>query len=217
MSNSNLAPQRAHALLAGAAGLLAAIALPTAILAQDKPPQQYQVEVIVFLQPAGTSVERPPLPPRPAATDPSDGDEASAPPDGAAPDERLSASAEQSLLPSSFAPPRADRVFDAVSRALSRRGYNVLWHQAWVQPPGQRQGTDLALLAALGQGPTTPALTGSVSLSASRFLHLGVALEWQVDGELAARMDQRRRIRPDEEHYFDHPRLGVISVVRPVD
>lgn len=210
MSISNLAPRRAHALIAWTIGLLAAMVPPAAVMAQDKPPQHYQVEVVIFLQPEGISAERPPLPAMPEL----DGIRLEG---DAAPDDRVDASPGQSLLPPGFAPPRAERSLDAVARALSRRGYDVLWHQAWVQPPGQRQGTDLALLAALGQGATTPALTGSVGLSAGRFLHLGTALEWQVDGALAAKMDQRRRIRPDEEHYFDHPRLGVIAVVRRVD
>jgi hypothetical protein len=210
MSTSKHAPRRAHALIAGAAGLLAAMASPAAALAQDKPPQHYQVEVVIFLQPAGTSAERPPLPAMAAVNGILVESEE-------APDDRADASPGQSTLPPGFSAPRADRSLDAVAHTLSRRGYDVLWHQAWVQPPAQRQGTDLALLAALGQGPSTPSLTGSVSLSAGRFLHLGVALEWQVDGALAAKMDQRRRIRRDEEHYFDHPRLGVIAVVRPVD
>jgi hypothetical protein len=66
MSTSKHAPRRAHALIAGAAGLLAAMASPAAALAQDKPPQHYQVEVVIFLQPARTSAERPPLPAMPA-------------------------------------------------------------------------------------------------------------------------------------------------------
>ncbi|NHA15240.1 CsiV family protein [Thioalkalivibrio sp. XN279] len=217
MSISKLAPRRTHGLIAGAASLLAAMASPGAALAQDKP-QYYQVEVVVFLQPAGISAERPPLPAMPAATGgPAAADESPAPQGVAAPDGRVDAAPEQSVLPPGFAPPRAERSLDAAARALSRRGYDVLWHQAWVQPPAQRQGSDLALLAALGQGPAQPGLTGSVSLSTGRFLHLGVALEWQVDGALAAKMDQRRRIRPDAEHYFDHPRLGVLAVIRRVD
>ena len=210
MSISKLAPQRAHALFAGALGVLAAIA-PPAVLAQDKPPQHYQVEVVIFLQPEGISAERPPLPAMPPA------DDLLLDADDERQDDPADAPPGESLLPPGFAPSRTDRSLDAVARALSRRGYDVLWHQAWVQPPAQRQGTDLALLAALGQGPAAPSLAGSVSLSAGRFLHLGVALEWQVDGALAAQMDQRRRIRRDEEHYFDHPRLGAIAVVRAVD
>ena len=195
MSTRILAPRRTPARAALAAALLCAMALPGVAPAQEKPPQYYQVEVVVFLQPAGISAERPPR-------------EAAEPPD---------APAEQQALPAEFAPPRLERTLDASARALSRRGYQVLWHQAWIQPPAQRRGTDLALLAALGQGAATPALSGSLSLSAGRFLHLGVALEWQENGVLAARMDQRRRIRPEAEQYFDHPRLGVLAVVRPVD
>jgi hypothetical protein len=203
MSTRTLAPRRTPARAALAAALLCVISLPGVVSAQEKPPQYYQVEVVVFLQPAGISAERPPREPAPA--------------DSAAAAETPEAPVEQQGLPSDFAPPRLERTLDASARALSRRGYQVLWHQAWIQPPAQRRGTDLALLAALGQGAATPALSGTVSLSAGRFLHLGMALEWQVDGRPAARMDQRRRIRPEAEQYFDHPRLGVLAVIRPVD
>jgi hypothetical protein len=218
MSTRTLAPRRTPARAALAAALLCATSLPGLASAQEKPPQYYQVEVVVFLQPAGISAERPPRQAAPAesaaaaAGDPLFGAQ---PP--AAASEPADALVEEQGLPADFGPPQLERALDASARALSRRGYQVLWHQAWVQPPAQRGGTELALLAALGQGAATPALSGSVSLSAGRFLHLGVALEWQENGALAAQMDQRRRIRPDVEHYFDHPRLGVLAVVRPVD
>ena len=217
MSTRNSAP---HPALAGAAiaALACAMFLPALAPAQDRPPQLYQVEVVVFQQPAGISAERPPQPQVPEIPDAGAGGGAF--PAAPAPQETTQAAAErgaEDTLPADFTRPRLDRTLDAAARALSQRGYKVVWHQAWVQPPAQRRGTDLALLAALGQGPATASLSGSISLSAGRFLHLGVALEWETDGTLAAQMDQRRRIRPEVEQYFDHPRLGVLAVVRPVD
>ncbi len=217
MSTRNSAPQRASA-GAAVAALACALLLPALAAAQDRPPQLYQVEVVVFLQPAGISAERPPLPQVPETPDASAGGSAFLPaPTAQETAEAAAERAEQDTLPPDFTRPRLDRTLDAAARALSQRGYRVVWHQAWVQPPAQRRGTDLALLAALGQGPATASLSGSVSLSAGRFLHLGLALEWETDGTLAAQMDQRRRIRAEVEQYFDHPRLGVLAVVRPVN
>jgi len=68
MSTRNSAPHRA---LAGAAiaALACAMLLPALAAAQDRPPQLYQVEVVVFQQPAGISAERPPQPQVPETPD----------------------------------------------------------------------------------------------------------------------------------------------------
>lgn len=175
--------------------------------AQDADARRYQVEALVFLQPEGSSVERLPL----AA--PAPGAEAGAEPGAGLFPSDASQPEEGPLLPDGFAPAAAKLELEASAAALARRGYRVLWHQAWVQPVGTRDGVDLGLLAALGQGTADPRLSGTVSLSAGRFLHLGVMLEWRPGGMLEAQMEQRRRVRPDSEHYFDHPRLGVLARV----
>ena len=109
---------------------------------------------------------------------------------------------------------------EAVAARLNREGYTLLWHQAWVQPPAQAprdgDGVPLAVLAAFGQGPVTPELSGRLSFSQRRFLHLGLQLELHSPAGLTARLEQQRRIRPGAEHYFDHPHIGVIVLVREV-
>jgi hypothetical protein len=175
--------------------------------AQDAAAPRYQVEALVFLQPEGSSVERLPL------TAPEPGAEAGANPGAGLFPAEPSQPEATPLLPEGFAPAAAKLELETSAAALARRGYRVLWHQAWVQPVGTRDGVDLGLLAALGQGTADPRLSGTVSLSAGRFLHLGVMLEWRPGGVLEAQMEQRRRVRPDSEHYFDHPRLGVLARV----
>lgn len=199
---------RAASALVAALGLaLCAMPLQAQAQTQDQESRRYQVEVLVFLQPEGTSAERPPrADPEPEAN-PSAGLFSSAP----APLETTPA------LPANFAPPAVPMELQASATALGRRGYRVLWHQAWVQPVASADGLDIALLAALGNGPADPGLSGTLSLSTGRFLHLGVMLEWRRGGVLEARMDQRRRVRPDSEHYFDHPRLGVLARVKRLD
>jgi hypothetical protein len=162
--------------------------------------QLYQVEVVIFSQPAGTSAERPPRPPLPAEG-----------PAGPMTDPTLS------LLPEGFSVPQLPRTLEAVARRLNTGGYRLLWHQAWIQPPLAREGPQLALLAALGQGPATPGLEGTMSLVAGRFLHLGVDLTLSSAAGLEAELRQRRRLRPRVQQYFDHPRIGIVAVVTPVE
>jgi hypothetical protein len=119
-------------------------------------------------------------------------------------------------LPAGFLPPGNPLALRNVAARLNTGGYRLLWHQAWVQPATGRTAVDLELLAPLGQGHATPGLTGTIQLAARRFLHLGVDLEWQSAGTLEARMRQQRRMRLNEDHYLDHPRIGVIAVVTPL-
>ncbi|NGP52801.1 CsiV family protein [Thioalkalivibrio sp. XN8] len=187
------------------AALLALAPVAGAVAREDT---HYQVELLVFLQPEGISAELPPPapPPEPLPQDLPTVPETEAEPAGPA-----------AGLPAGFMSPRAPLTLTAAAEALRRRGYQPLWHQAWIQPPGDREGVVLPLLAALGQGRATPGLDGTVSLTRGRFLHLGLDLQWQPGPSLEAEMTQRRRIRSGEEHYFDHPRLGVLALVQPVD
>jgi len=203
--------------------LSAGLALaPCAALGQRLPPEQryYQVEVLIFAQPAGASVELPPRqPPEIETTDGEGAVDIDSERDARLPpDERLPNPDSMSpLLPDGFGPPRAPVQLEEEAARLERNGYRVLWHQAWIQAPAARDGVPLALLSALGQGPVTPALSGSINLSTGRFLHLGMALELRSTEGLEAELSQRRRIRPAEAHYFDHPRIGAIAIAQPLE
>ena len=216
-------PRATRAMLA--ALCLAACALPLQARGADAP--HYQVELLVFLQPQGISAERPPQEasqPEEETTAPGAGPHMQ-PGSGAPPADAAGAgeageteeAPEAAALPEGFLPPAEPLELGASATALSRQGYRVLWHQAWVQPGGARGGIDLPVLAALGQGPADPGLTGAIGLSAGRNLHLAVTLEWRPDGMLEASMQQRRRVRAGSEHYFDHPRLGVLARVQRLE
>jgi len=181
--------------------------------------RHYQVEVVIFSQPAGTSVEQRPL--RRTTVVEAElepvygvGLDAGAPVvamDGAADSDGMAP-----LLPQGVSGPVAPRKLDGVARRLNTGGFTLLWHQAWVQPAVAGDGLELATLAALGQGPAAPELSGVIGLTAGRFLHLGMALELHSKAGLEAELAQRRRVRLGVEHYFDHPHLGVIALVTPV-
>jgi hypothetical protein len=168
-------------------------------------PRLYQVEVVIFSQPAGSSVERLPLP---RATGPE-----LRPENAPDPDALTALGGMAPILPVGVSGPVAPRQLDAVARRLNTGGYRLLWHQAWVQPARGREGLDLATLAALGQGPAAAELSGAITLSAGRFLHLGLSVELASELGLEATLQQQRRVRLGDQHYFDHPHIGIIAVI----
>lgn len=191
-------------------------AAPTGLAAQDAPQRLYQVEVVIFTQPPGTSVERGPRESAEAIegrglagleSGLEQGDER--------PGEYPAAEAAEPFSPldKGYAAPRAPLTLANVAARLNTGGYRLLWHQAWVQPASDATAADLNVLAALGRGHTSPELSGAVSLWQGRFLHLGMELEWRSAAGLEAALRQRRRIRPGMDQYFDHPRIGVVAVV----
>jgi hypothetical protein len=199
-----------------AAGLAATLA-PLAVLAQST--THYQVEVVIFAQPDGSAELRPLPRAAPSARDaadlepgapgaPAGAAEAAAVPSG--PDEAAS------WLPPGFTRARLPLALEPAAARLNRGGYQLLWHQAWVQAPTDRGPMELPLLAALGQGPANANLSGRIQFSAARFLHLAVDLELQSAGVPVAELRQRRRVRIAVQHYYDHPHIGVLAIVRPV-
>lgn len=193
--------------------LLAASAPAQAQVPLDR--RHFQVELVVFEQPAG-SAELRPLDRR-TEKQPGTGAEGEAGmPLEVELDEELRAAVGE-VLPAGYQGPVLPGQLNAVATRLNRGGYRLLWHQAWVQRPAEVAGTDLGTLAILGGGPADAGLSGAVSLSAGRFLHLGLELELRSEAGLEALLSQRRRIRPDVEQYFDHPHIGVIAVLRLVD
>lgn len=198
---------------------LLGLAVPAGLVAQDAPPRLYQVEVVVFAQPEGTSVERGPR----QTSDPGgarvraglgDGlEDELAPGDEAPPGDFAAAGSPVSPLERGYAAPTAPLALANVAARLDTGGYRLLWHQAWVQPATDATAADLNVLAALGRGRASADLGGAISLWQGRFLHLGMELEWRSATGLRAELHQRRRVRMGADQYFDHPRIGVIAVV----
>lgn len=206
-----------HPLVLLAAALMLAFAARYAAAQVDAP--LYQVEVVIFSQPTGTSMERPPSRPS-QSPDTRLIPELTPDPeleDALAMDAPPEADEESPILPESLSVPKMPLQLAAVAARLNTGGYRLLWHQAWVQSPLGGVGLELATLAALGRGPADPGLSGSISLTAGRFLHLGVGIELQSPAGLEAVMQQQSRVRPGLEQYFDHPRIGIVALISPIE
>jgi hypothetical protein len=108
-------------------------------------------------------------------------------------------------------------------RLKNSRNHQPLLRLAWLQkdPPGERGprlrlrwGDAFTQVAQLGAQRVFP-VDGSVSLLASRYLHLDAELVYtQADGSgdlRSFRLGERRRLRRDELHHLDSPRLGILA------
>ena len=108
--------------------------------------------------------------------------------------------------------------------------YQILWHQAWHQPLSPRDkgmpiliqgvhsstaGTDLPFLS----------LDGLLTVELSRFIHARIQL-WAKPPELVQskrvpegfiEFDTKVRLRSHEYHYLDHPYLGVMLLIVPLE
>ncbi|MEH6388289.1 MULTISPECIES: CsiV family protein [Pseudomonas] len=102
------------------------------------------------------------------------------------------------------------------ARKLSAQGSRILFHKAWTQPAGTpvavTKGDDLT-------GFDLYPVQGVVSLSRANTLEADVAF-WvnhetsSTDSQpVSERLQQSRRLRPDEVHYLDHQSLGMLIIV----
>ena len=100
--------------------------------------------------------------------------------------------------------------------------YAPVAHVAWSQTAsdwGTRAGFQVQRL-----GIDVPGLTGTVFLERGQYLHLGMALSYAPANPPTGmgagpgttfNLNQSRRIRFYERHYYDHPGFGVIALVTP--
>ncbi|MFP5357652.1 MAG: CsiV family protein [Gammaproteobacteria bacterium] len=184
-------------------------ALPGSASAQV---QSYRVDAIVFLNKAASSeLGRPvALPDLSRAIDPAN--------------VRALAAAGIRILPESqFA-------LETEWKRLSNSArHEPLLRLAWVQkqPPAERGpmiqvrlGQELSVVSPNGQLLQTAPVEGSLGLMLGRFLHLEADLVYTQPGDggyITYRLSERRRMRRDELHYLDSPRLGVLARVVKAD
>ena len=106
--------------------------------------------------------------------------------------------------------------FGGARRSLARSAeFRVLGHFGWRAELEENEApTPLALW--LPEASATPLLTGSLTVDLRRFLHLSGTVYLQEEGGWLE-IPLARRMRSDELHHIDHPRLAVLIEVRPLD
>ena len=108
--------------------------------------------------------------------------------------------------------------------------YRILHHAAWQQPvstPDEAYPVRLTNGRALAQAsPDAPAMDGSVRLSKEQFLQLDLELLYHYpasasDGDPAASdgllLQINRKLRSSDLNYLDHPTIGILTQVTPVE
>lgn len=111
---------------------------------------------------------------------------------------------------------------DALKHIQPRSDMKVIWHQAWVEPIQEKSSSILHPLdISLEEEELQIHLTGNFSVSMSRYLHINTQLTMQHSLEgtpvRAAKILQSRRMRSGELHYLDHPMLGIMVQVMPIN
>ncbi|MCB1724172.1 MAG: hypothetical protein KDJ39_10810 [Gammaproteobacteria bacterium] len=96
------------------------------------------------------------------------------------------------------------RALGPVAYTLNRRGLPVLEHIAWQQAP---RGRDSEAWYSISSGR----LSGLVRVTRGRYLHFEADLILRdATSSRPYRIRLYRRMRSDEVHYIDHPKLGIV-------
>jgi hypothetical protein len=104
--------------------------------------------------------------------------------------------------------PAQSRKLGGAAGRLTRNGLQVIGQASWKQDPtawNSRRGVSTQRLG-------LPGVTGKVFFERGQYLHLGVDIVVE-DGGKRYRLNEVRRVKADEIHYFDHPAVGVLAVV----
>lgn len=133
------------------------------------------------------------------------------------------ASAEKDKPVSAGQNPPADSALSAAAAALEKSGrHHVLAHLRWRQTAEAK-----SVSKPVNIGNATEGLDGSLRFYLSRFLivEMNLALrEMQGGGTFSGtagnetvvyRLNEPRRIKVSETHYFDHPKFGALVRVTP--
>jgi len=115
----------------------------------------------------------------------------------------------------------APYLYPTITRLLEQDGsYRVLAHQHWQQTIDAKTIAKPVQVVAVNPAE----LEGMVRFFMSRHLHLDVNLLFRqpatgsdTGGNLVYRLSEQRKLKSQETHYFDHPKLGVLVRVMPLE
>lgn len=107
--------------------------------------------------------------------------------------------------------PKQTTLASAYSTLSRYSAYRPLGHFSWIQTIAANSAGDAVRIQ-----DANHVLNGYIRLERGDFLTVTVDLEYQPDPERYFRMNEVRRIKFDEDHYFDHPKFGAIAKVNPL-
>jgi hypothetical protein len=103
------------------------------------------------------------------------------------------------------------------SSLAANYAYQPMWYKSWVQSFASHR-TSGAMSITQGDGDL---LNGFIRVQRGHYVQLLLDLEYSPGGsneesQVIYRINEKRRVKLNEIHYFDHPRFGVIATVRPL-
>ncbi|MBT6272763.1 MAG: hypothetical protein HOI95_01360 [Chromatiales bacterium] len=109
--------------------------------------------------------------------------------------------------------PRAELAYGGTARLLRNRGYAPLLHIGW-RTPGLPKGRAVPVRF---EGSANGTVQGTLLVYLSRYLHLDAHLIYKRSDRPGATfaLRERRRVRSQELHYFDHPLFGMLVRILP--
>jgi hypothetical protein len=123
--------------------------------------------------------------------------------------------------------PRGGWRLTGAKQRLRSAGMTPLVHRAWAQPVyNKRNARSVPLRAGSDIAPGVPRAEGLITVSVNRYLH--VELDMLLRGKMGGapllpgefqnyRFKQHRRMRSKELHYIDHPLMGVLIEILPLE
>lgn len=130
-------------------------------------------------------------------------------------DETLELEPEESIYGEFRRLPETFLALSSMTERLDQAsGYLPILHTAWIQPGYAR---DDALLEPIEVLSDFESMTGTATLTISNYIHLDMDLLVQTEDQTLYQLREKRKMRRDETHYFDHPHLGVIATVRRLE
>jgi hypothetical protein len=126
---------------------------------------------------------------------------------------------EQSLH---WLPARSHTLAQEVARLERRGGYEVLFHQRWIEVLPPRRAPRPILIQAGATPGGAARLEGWLQVTSGRYLHFDAELWYQDDADDAGTdrymvLRESRRMRNGELHYLDHPKLGILVRTGPME
>lgn len=108
-----------------------------------------------------------------------------------------------------------------ITSLLEKDGHRVLAYLHWVQTVDAKSIAKPIRVTSIDPGE----LEGTIRFFMSRHLHLDVNLVFRETVAASGseptanvfQISEQRKIKTQETHYFDHPRLGVLVRVMPVE
>jgi hypothetical protein len=108
-------------------------------------------------------------------------------------------------------PAKNRTLIQTAERLQKSRDYRVLYHQSWQQPIMTKSHSRSVKIQS-----SDGAINGSIRFFKSTYLHAALDIQL-LQGDQSPRLTESRRIRKKKLYFFDHPKLGALLQITPIE